>query len=93
LISPEEHPPVEDTESEEGSLSREESIDEITPEEPATPLIINQSLPDVTAQFEELYINMTDPTRGRNLTLALTADRVAASYRSFKVNALSEFSG
>jgi hypothetical protein len=36
---------------------------------------------------------MTDPTRGRNPTPAPTADRVAASHGSFKVNAPSEFSG
>jgi hypothetical protein len=88
----EEDPPVDDIESEEES-SEEESSDEDTPEEPATPLVTNQTLPDVTNQLDNLHLDMGDNQRGRNPTPAPTADRVAVSNGSFKVNPPSEFSG
>lgn len=91
-MSRREEPPVDDIESEEES-SEEESEDEDTPKEPATPLITNQTLPDVTSQLDNLHLDMGDNQRGRNPTPAPTADRVAVSNGSFKVNPPSEFSG
>jgi hypothetical protein len=83
-------PPVDDTESEESS---EESEDEATPDEPATPLLTNQTLPDVTRQLDDLHLEMTDDRRGRDPTPAPTAERVVVSNGSFKVNSPTEFSG
>ena len=54
----EDDPPVDDTESEESS--EEESSDEDTPEEPATPSVTNQSLPEVTNQLDDLHLDMGD---------------------------------
>ena len=86
----EDDPPVDDTESEESS--EEESSDEDTPEEPATPSVTNQSLPEVTSQLDDLHLDMGDrDQRGRDPTPAPA--RVAAPTRSFKVNPPSEFSG
>ena len=98
-MSPEEHPPVDDTESEEESSddsvqeeqpvinesSSDESDDEITPDEPATPLITNQSIPVVTEWLQNVHLNdmsVHGSTTGGN-----------AGGASFKVNAPSEFSG
>lgn len=50
-MSEEEEPSVEDTSSE------EESDNESTPEEPATPLVTNQSLPLVTEWLENVHLN------------------------------------
>ena len=98
-MSPEEHPPVNDTSSEEESSddsvqeeqpvinesSSDESDDEITPNEPATPLITNQSIPEVTEWLQDVHLHdmsVQGSTTGGN-----------AGGASFKVNAPSEFSG
>jgi hypothetical protein len=78
---------VDDTSSE------EESDNDSTPDEPATPLLTNQTLPDVTSQLDNLHLEMGDNQRGRNPTPAPTAERVAVSNGSFKVNSPTEFSG
>jgi hypothetical protein len=57
-ISKEEiHLPIDDIESEEES-SKEELSDKDIPEELATLLIINQSLPEVTSQLDNLYLDI-----------------------------------
>ncbi|KAM0708543.1 hypothetical protein Q7P35_005195 [Cladosporium inversicolor] len=81
-MSAEEEPPsVNDIESEEEpsddsvqeeSSSKEES-DDNTPSEPATLLITNQSVPEVTSQLDNLHLDMGD--RNRQLTPALSAVR------------------
>jgi hypothetical protein len=88
-MSEEENDPPVDTESEESSEESEEE----TPDEPATPLITNQTLSDVTNQLDNFHLEMGDNQRGRNPTPAPTAERVAVSNGSFKVNPPSEFSG
>ena len=50
-MSEEEEPSVEDTSSE------EVSDNESTPEEPASPLVTNQSLPLVTEWLENVHLN------------------------------------
>lgn len=70
---------VEDTSSE------EESSNDSTPDEPATPLVTNQSIPGVTQWLQNVTLNdmsVTGSTTGAN-----------AGGASFKVNAPSEFSG
>lgn len=60
-MSEEEDPSVEDTSSE------EESDNESTPEEPATPLVTNQSLPVVTEWLENVHLHdmsVNGSTRG-----------------------------
>jgi hypothetical protein len=81
---------IDDTESEESS--EEESSDEDTLEEPATPLVTNQSLPEVTSQLDDLHLDMGNrDLYGRDPTPAPA--RVATPTRSFKVNPPTEFSG
>jgi hypothetical protein len=78
-MSEEEEPSVNDTSSEE-----ESSVDSV-PEEPATPLDTNQSIPAVTEWLENVHLNdmsVTGSTTGAN-----------NGGGSFKVNAPSEFSG
>jgi hypothetical protein len=67
----EEDPPVDDTESEEDS-SEEDSDDEDTPEELATPLVTNQTLPDVTSRLDNLHLDIGNNQRRRNPTPAPT---------------------
>jgi hypothetical protein len=89
------HPPVDDIESEEES-SEEELSDEDIPEEPATPSITNQSLPEVTSQLDNLHLDMGDNSnpRGRQPTPAPTGDRTAIlGSAATKVNPPMEFTG
>jgi hypothetical protein len=83
----------EDDLSVDDTTSEEESDNDSTHDEPATPLLTNQTLPDVTSQLDNLYLEMGDNQRGRNPTPAPTAERVAVSNGSFKVNSPTEFSG
>jgi hypothetical protein len=75
------------------TTSEEELDNDSTLDEPATPLLTNQTLPDVTNQLDNLHLNIGDNQRRRNPTLAPTAERITVSNRSFKVNSLTEFSG
>jgi hypothetical protein len=87
--------PVNDIESEEES-SKEELSDEDIPEELATPSIINQSLPEVTSQLDNLHLDIGDNsnTCGRQLIPAPTGDRtVILGSATTKVNLLMEFTG
>ena len=64
--------------------SSDESDEEITPDELATPLITNQSIPIVTEWLQNVHLNdmsVNGSTRGAQNTGG-----------SFKVNAPSEFS-
>jgi hypothetical protein len=77
-MSEEEDPSVEDTSSE------EESVNDSTPDEPATPLDTNQTIPVVTEWLQNVTLNdmsVNGSTRGAN------------DGGSFKVNTPSEFSG
>lgn len=91
-ISRKEELPVEDIESEE-ELSKEELTDEETPEEPATLLVTNQLLPDITHQLDNLYLDMGDCDRRPTPALSAIRATTTGSNSSFKVNTLSEFSG
>jgi hypothetical protein len=75
------------------TTSEEELDNDSTPDKPATPSLTNQTLPDVTSQLDNLHLNIGNNQRGRNPTPAPTAERVAVSNGSFKVNSLTEFSG
>lgn len=90
----EDDPPVKDIESEEESS--DESSNEETPDEPATPSITNQSLPEVTSQLDNLHLEMGDNSnlRGRQQTPAPTGDRTAMpGGAATKVNPPTEFTG
>jgi hypothetical protein len=90
----EDDPTVEDIESEEESS--DESSDEDTPDEPATPSITNQSLPEVTSQLDDLHLEMSDNNtpRGRPQTPAPTGERTAMpGGAATRVNPPMEFTG
>jgi hypothetical protein len=83
----------EDDLSIDNTISEEESDNDSIYDKLATPLLTNQTLPDVTSQLDNLHLEIGDNQRRRNLTPAPTAERVVVSNGSFKVNSLTEFSG
>jgi hypothetical protein len=87
------HLPINDIESKEES-SEEELSNKDIPEEPATLSIINQSLPKVTSQLNNLYLDIGNNSNPCSCQLipAPTRDRTTIlSSTTTKVNLLIEF--